>query len=64
MRRKNKLFTLVPKLAKFRLKMASLSEDLVDFQTQDLVIAEQVDGLSIDNLVSIYDEGVADFIKS
>ena len=54
----------MPKLAKFRLKMASLSEDLVDFQTQDLVIAEQVDGLSIDNLVSIYDEGVADFIKS
>ena len=35
--------------------MASLSEDLVEIQTQDLedlVVAEEVDGLSIDNLVS------------
>ena len=43
---------------KFRL---SLSEDLVEIQTQDL---EEVDGLSIDNLVSIYDEGVAEWEMS
>ena len=48
----------MPKLAKFRLKMASrsLSEDLVEIQTQDQVVGEEVDGLSIDNLASIYDE--------
>ena len=44
--------------------MASLSEYLPEIDTQDLVIAEDVDGLPIKKLMSIYDEGAAEWEMS